>query len=170
MSKKILAILVLGCAIFSFCAGQGYAGPVVTAKTEAAIARARDTLKAQEWVIYLTPEGGKAVGETDVITFTEEGEVSSKNLLAKGYGDSNFRLTVEANGMGVWETMKVDKDKNLAFLRGELIGSEMRGSIFMKSTRGTTETYYYSTSTAPTAPVISEVSETKTTTTKRGRR
>jgi len=172
MSKKILEFLVMGVVVFSFCASQCHAGPVVTTKAAVAIDQARAALQAKEWVVYLTPEGGKATGETDVITFTAEDKVSSKNLLAQGYGDSNFRLTIASDGAVVWETMKVDKDNNLAFLRGELRGNEMVGSIYMKYVKGTTSTNYYSTSLAPAAPAVSEApaATTTTTTTRRSRK
>ena len=144
----------------SFLLAQNQAG---VGKNENAIAQQRKTaeekarriLKAKEWLVYVTSGSGKGKAEADVITFTEEGKVSSKNLFAQGYGDSNFRLTAQDDGSAVWETMKVDKDKNLAFLRGELRGNEMTGSIFMKSAAGVGSTYYYGT-TQVQAPASSD--------------
>lgn len=148
MEKRIFGILFLTAA-FALSGSLAYAAPSAAEQTKAAEEKARKQLKAHEWVVYVTQEGGKGAVETDVITFTEEGKVSSKNLLAKGYGDSNYRLTVGPDGVAVWETMKVDQGKNLAFLRGELRGGEMRGSIVLRSVRGITESYYYTTSAAP---------------------
>lgn len=114
-------------------------------KARAAEAKAREALKSQEWTVYLTTEDGRGTEEAEVIVFTPEDKVSLKNLLAKGYTDSNFRLTVPDEGTIVWETMKVDQDKNLAFLRGELRGNVMKGSIFYKPRKGETETVYFTT-------------------------
>lgn len=136
-------------------AGAGKSEDAIAQQRKAAEEKARRMLKSKEWGVYVTLESGKGKTEADVITFTAEGKVSSKNLLAQGYGDSNFRLTVQDDGIAVWETMKVDKDKNFAFVRGELRGSEMTGSIFMKSAAGVGSTYYYGTMQAQ-VPVSSE--------------
>lgn len=141
-------------------AGAGKSEDVIAQQRKAAEEKARRILKSKGWSVYVTPESGKGKTEADIITFTEEGKVSSKNLFAQGYGDSNFRLTVQDDGIAVWETMKVDKDKNFAFLRGELRGNEMTGSIFMKSASGVGSTYYYGTTQAQ-VPVSSEETPVK---------
>lgn len=122
---------------------------ILAQQKKQAEAKARETLKAQEWVVYLTHEDGKPSSESDVITFTDAGKISSKNLLAKGYTDSNYRLTVEDSGVIIWETMKVNEDKDLAFLRGELRAGVMVGSIFFKPQKGRTETFYFTTVKPP---------------------
>lgn len=119
----------------------------------------RKALKAKEWTIYVSPEDGLGKTETEVIVFTEEGKVIAKGLLEKGYGESNFRLTAQ-NGSAVWETMKVDKDKNFAFLRGELRDEQMNGSIFYKFANGKNVTYLYTTN-PPAAPADEEQGEKK---------
>lgn len=105
----------------------------------------RQILKSREWIIYLVPQDSKGKPETDVLTFTEEGKIMSKNLIAKGYHASNFALTLSDGGVAVWETMQSDENQNLAFLRGELRGDEMTGSIVMKSVKGIGIAYSYST-------------------------
>lgn len=121
--------------------------------------KARQDLEAQEWVVYLTPESGRGRPEQDTVIFTKEGKVSSKNLLAKGYTDSNFRLTVD-NAVVVWETMKVNQDKDLVFLRGELKDGAMAGSYFYKPEKGRTETFYFTT-VKPAEPVREEAPKKK---------
>ena len=110
---------------------------------------ARKALKAKEWAISISPESGSGKAEADVITFSEEGKISSKNLIAKGYHASNLALTIQDGGVAVWETMQSDENQNLAFLRGELRGGEMTGTIFMKSVKGIGTTYHYSTTFVP---------------------
>ena len=104
---------------------------------------ARGALQSREWPVYLSLESGKGKTETDILIFTAEGQVSAKNLFAKGYSQSNFRLTPQDDGSAVWETMQVDKDKNLVFLRGVLKENEMTGSFFMKPVKGEPVTYLY---------------------------
>ena len=117
-------------------------------------------LSAREWTVYRTPESGKGKTETDVLTFTAEGQVSSQWLLGKGYAASNFRLTVQDDGTSVWETMQVDENKNLAFPRGILKGEEMIGNIFMKPVKGEPVNYLYTT-VVPPAPVAEEAPKKK---------
>lgn len=121
---------------------------------------ARGALHSKEWTVYLTLESGKGKTETDTLIFTAEGQVSAKNLSAKGYSQSNFRLTPQDDGSAVWETMQVDKDKNLAFLRGALKGGEMTGSFFMKPVKGDPSTYLYTT-VVPPAPAPEEAPKKK---------
>lgn len=118
---------------------------VIAEQRKAKEENARQILKSREWIIYLAPQDSKGKPETDVLTFTEEGKIISKNLIAKGYNASNFALTLSDGGAAVWETMQSDENQNLAFLRGELRGDEMTGSIVMKSVKGIGTTYSYST-------------------------
>ena len=117
-------------------------------------------LSAREWTVYRTPESGKGKTETDVITFTAEGQVSSQWLLGKGYAASNFRLTVQDDGTSVWETMQVDENKNLAFPRGILKDEKMIRNIFMKPVKGEPVNYLYTT-VVPPAPVAEEAPKKK---------
>ena len=121
---------------------------------------ARQTLQLKEWPVYLTLESGKGKTETDTLTFTAEGQVSAKNLSVKGYSASNVRVTAQDDGSAVWETMQVDKDKNLVFLRGVLKGNEMSGSFFMKPVKGEPVTYLYTT-IVPPAPAPEELPKKK---------
>lgn len=107
--------------------------------------KVKEQLSAKEWTVYRTLESGKGKTESDVLTFTSEGQISSQWLSGKGYAASNFRLTIQDDGSAVWETMQVDVDKNLAFPRGILRGEGMIGSIFMKPVKGEEINYLYTT-------------------------
>ncbi|MBI5124305.1 MAG: hypothetical protein HZA72_02685 [Candidatus Omnitrophica bacterium] len=127
-------------------------------------------LKAQEWIIYLVDrDGGKGV-ETDFLTFTDE-TVNSKNLEAKGYPASNFCLFVNIDGSSSWETMKTNPaTKDKVFLRGELRGNVMTGTVFMKPAKGQTSTFIFSTINPVTAQAALETATATTTTTKKGKK
>lgn len=129
-------------------------------KRKAAEQSARLALSSKEWTVYVSPESGKGRTETDVLAFTVEGQVSAKNISAKGYNASNFRLTIQDDGLAVWETMQVDKDKNVVFLRGNLKGDEMAGSFFFKPVKGDPSTYLYTT-VVPPAPAPEEAPKKK---------
>ncbi len=129
-------------------------------KRKAAEQSARLALSLKEWTVYVRPESGKGRTETDVLTFTAEGQVSAKNISAKGYNASNFRLTIQDDGLAIWETMQVDKDKNVVFLRGNLKGDELTGSFFFKPVKGDPSTYLYTT-VVPAAPAPEETPKKK---------
>lgn len=117
---------------------------------------ARQELNSHEWTVYMTPSPENAVKrpaiEEDVLSFSGEGRVVSKNLLAKGYPESNYTLTVQDDGTAVWETMQVNEKEGLAFFRGELKNSAMKGVLSLQPQKGAKQTFYFST-TKPEVPV-----------------
>lgn len=124
---------------------------------------AKAALTGQEWTVYLSLANGRRPKDsTDVLTF-KEGKVSSKNLVAEGYPESNYTLSVTGDGVAVWETMQVNEKVGLAFLRGELHGTMMRGAISMQPQKGEKSTLYFSSEApaaqAPIAPVVQEQSQ-----------
>lgn len=106
---------------------------------------ARQGLSSKEWTVYLSPVSGKGKVEADTFVFTEAGQVLAKNLSVKGYGQSNFQLKAQDDGSAAWETMQVDKDGNLAFLRGVLRNNELTGSLSMQPAKGSPVNYSYTT-------------------------
>ena len=99
-------------------------------------AQAKNKLESRQWEVSVTSTGKKAVTETDVFTFAE-GKVTSKNLSAQGYKKSNLNVGIQDDGTIVWETMQVNANNNdLAFFRGELSGTTMRGVISMQPVKG----------------------------------
>lgn len=111
---------------------------------------ARQGLSSKEWTVYLSPVSGQGKVEVDTFVFTGAGQVLAKNLSLKGYGQSNFQLRAQDDGSAVWETMQVDKDGNLAFLRGVLRDNELTGSLSMQPAKGSPVNYSYTT----TAPAV----------------
>ena len=99
-------------------------------------AQAKNKLESRQWEVSVTSAGKKAATETDVFTFTD-GKVTSKNLSAQGYKKSNLNVGIQDDGTIVWETMQVNANNNdLAFFRGELSGTTMRGVISMQPVKG----------------------------------
>jgi len=162
MVKKALKISV---SLFVLLAAMSFYSHSLWAIDTAAQAKAieekaLERLQAQEWIVYVTPSSGRGVAETDVITFTADGKISSRNLLAQGYADTNFRVSVVGDGAIIWETMKVKEEKDLAFLRGELRGEMMTGGITLKLRTGKSEDYIFST-TQPSAAPVEELAPTR---------
>lgn len=167
MEKKILVVLWTVCfssALFLVSVNSSYAAKkeasisseeIIAQQAREAQLKAREILKAKEWIIYMTPASGQSgVTETDALTFNADDAVSSKNLSAQGYGSSNYRVTVEGGGLAAWETMQVNAGNDLVFLRGELRGEAMNGTIFMKPQKGQNKTYNFSTVKPVEEPAI----------------
>ena len=121
-----------------------------------ALENAKAALDSQEWTVHLSLANGRRPKDsTDVLTF-KEGKVTSKNLLAQGYPESNYTLSVTGDGVAVWETMQVNEKVGLAFLRGELHGMMMKGAISMQPQKGEKSTLYFSSEIPSQAPVVQE--------------
>jgi hypothetical protein len=159
--------------VLSFLITAFYVGPIAIAKEETiaeaapqvvdpAIARreaevkAKETLAAKEWSIYLVSMAEKKTKvETDVLTFPE-GKIISKNLSGKGYPASNFTVTVQEDGIIIWETMQTAEKGDIAFWRGELQGEVMRGVLSLHPVNGETKDYSFSTVPIEIKPVEPE--------------
>jgi len=108
--------------------------------------RVTDLLNSKEWVVYLVPSGVSAGKRLPVITDTltfKDGRVSSQHLTSKGYGSSNYTLTVY-DGMSAWETMQRTEKDDLAFWRGEIRGDSLTGLMNLQSSKGVVEEYSFS--------------------------
>lgn len=153
MKKIVLGVMVLSFLVMdvvsSTAAEKNRTAPatktttIVTDRREAE-ARAKETLAAKKWTIYLTIIGAKkAKSETDVLTFAE-GKLTSKNLSSKGYPTSNITVTVQDNGTIIWETMQTKENGDMAFWRGELEGEIMRGVLSLQSVKGGAQDFSFS--------------------------
>ncbi len=147
MKKRLLSALSIT-ALLAFC---GYAAFAQEGDWKAAATQqAHQSLSSSQWTIYVWPAGtkGAITPETDVLTFAN-GKVTSRNLSAQGYPESNYGLFVGDDGSITWETMQAretPKEVDLAFLRGELFkDASMKGSIILQPKRGAKKTYIYST-------------------------
>ncbi|MFA5157428.1 MAG: hypothetical protein WC532_08635 [Candidatus Omnitrophota bacterium] len=151
MKKAGIAILALGLAI-SFCGlsmaaekAKGMAGMSDAAKAQL-VDQTKQALNSREWEVYmLIPAGKKTVTEPDVFTFAN-GKVSSRNLTAQGYKESNVNVGLQDDGTPVWETMQVDANNNIAFIRAEVSGSNMKGVISKQPVKGAKTTMHFTTS------------------------
>jgi hypothetical protein len=174
MKKAVIIIAVLG--FLFICSGSVMAADRrAKAKEDATrtvqeLARKQiaqkstDLLNSKEWVIYLVPSGVSAGKKlpviTDVLTFNG-GRVASKNLISKGFGDSNYTLTIMADGTAVWETMQRTAQEDLVFWRGELRGDSLTGVMNMHTARGVIEEYSFSMNAPAPAPKAEAPAKTR---------
>ncbi len=87
-------------------------------------------LNNTEWTIEMNPLSGKGKKETDIITFRNN-QVSVSGFSKKGFPTTNFTLSVQEDGIVVWETMQTAEKGGVAFWRGEmdLTMQSMRGVV-----------------------------------------
>ncbi len=130
--------------------------PALAARREAE-KKAKEVLGSKEWLIKVNQMGGKKPkSETDILTFTAEGKVSSKNYSIKGYPASNFTVTLQSGRSTIiWETMQTNPESGVLFWRGELDNGFMSGSITLQTQKEAIEEYSF-----VSAPVEAKV-ETK---------
>jgi hypothetical protein len=79
----------------------------------------RNELNNTEWQIELTPLSTKTKKEVDIITF-QNNQISFANFTKKGFPTTNYTLTVQDDGVVVWETMQTSEKSGIAFWRGEM--------------------------------------------------
>ncbi|MGD9014626.1 MAG: hypothetical protein PVI33_01190 [Candidatus Omnitrophota bacterium] len=118
-----------------------------------------EELNNTEWQIELSLfEGGKK--STDVITF-KDNQVVSANLSRAGFSPTNYTLTVQKNGIVVWETMQTSTRGEIAFWRGEFDSSlnKLRGILSHKLSNKTSRDYYFWSTQKKMLPVVSSEEE-----------
>jgi len=158
--KRIILSLVLVLCFGGLSLGLSQTDEAKRALLKGLELKARQTLKSQEWTVYLVPltlgKKEKPTVETDIFTFTDV-KVKSNNLSSKGYGESNYSLRVQEDGTAIWETMQVNENEDLVFLRGDLKANAMTGVISMQPKKGNRKDYSFST-TMPTItlPAVTE--------------
>lgn len=118
--------------------------PALSARREAE-KKAKEVLASKEWPIKVNQMGGKKPkSDTDILTFTPEGKVSSKNYSAKGYPASNFTVTLQSGRSTIiWETMQTNPEAGVLFWRGELDNEFMSGSITLQTQKEAIEEYSF---------------------------
>lgn len=95
---------------------------------KALVERKRNELNNTEWMLELTPLSGKGKKESELVVFTNN-QISFSTLGKKGFPSTNYTLSVQPDGIVVWETMQTSDKGSVAFWRGEMDG-------MMQSVRG----------------------------------
>lgn len=118
--------------------------PALSARREVE-KKAKEVLASKEWPIKVNQAGGKKPkSDTDILTFTLEGRVSSKNYSAKGYPASNFTVTLQSGRSTIiWETMQTNPEAGVLFWRGELDNGFMSGSLTLQTQKEAIEEYSF---------------------------
>lgn len=93
------------------------------------VEKKRKEIDNTEWQIEMTPLSGKGKKEGDTLLF-KAGQVSLSGYAKKGFAPTNFTLSVQDDGMVVWETMQTSEKSGIAFWRGEMADSQVMRGIF----------------------------------------
>ncbi len=102
--------------------------------------RLADTL----WDIRMVPVGGAvdAASHDDYLTFTQH-QMSSASLAAQGFSNAEYTLTVQPDGIMVWDTTQQDAAGNLIHWRGETEGTLMKGEMTRQISGQAPETFTF---------------------------
>ena len=99
----------------------------------------RAQLAGTSWDVELTMIAGeKTKKQKDTLTFDDR-QIKSDRLTKAGYPATNYTLTIGDDGVPVWETMQTKEGEGVAFWRGELHGTVMRGVLSKHPTEGAPE-------------------------------
>lgn len=114
------------------------------AKPKTSEVEVRAQLDGTRWSLQVTPLSGgeKVKSQKDTVTFDTK-QISSERLSKAGFPTSNYTLTVGDDGVAVWETMQTKEGEGVAFWRGELHGSTMRGVLSKHPAEGNPEDFSF---------------------------
>lgn len=82
-----------------------------------------------DWEIELGEMGNGSKKKIRDIVHFKDGKVEAETLVAEGFMPTNYTLTLKKDNIVVWETMQSSEKAGLAFWRGEIEGSRMRGVL-----------------------------------------
>ncbi len=101
-------------------------------------------LNGTQWSLKLTPSNAAKEQKpvNDTVSFNGR-KITSEFLSKSGYPSSNFSLSMGGDGKGVWETMQTKEGEGVAFWRGEIDGSTMRGVLSKHPVEGNPEDYSF---------------------------
>ncbi len=110
----------------------------------ALVQRKRKQMENIEWTISVNLLSGKGKKQTDTLTFSNN-QVVSANLTQEGFPATNYSLTVQDNGVLIWETMQTSANGSITFWRGEVDASiqEMRGVLSRHVDDATSQDYSF---------------------------
>ncbi|OGX39747.1 MAG: hypothetical protein A3D87_01770 [Omnitrophica WOR_2 bacterium RIFCSPHIGHO2_02_FULL_50_17] len=100
-------------------------------------------LDGTTWDIELTywTARGKKKTEKDTLVFSGR-QVTSRDYERKGYGPTNYSVSVRGDGVTTFETMQIRKDET-SFWKGEVSEDEMvQGSLHVQDSKGNMKEYY----------------------------
>ncbi len=127
-------------------------------KAKRAIAQKKlNELNNTEWLIDLSSMTTKGKKETDTITF-KDNQVSIASFAKKGFPTTNFTLTVQEDGLVIWETMQTSEKSGIAFWRGELDSKlqTMRGVVSHQIDKKSKQDYSFVSTVKKNISVLSK--------------
>jgi hypothetical protein len=97
-------------------------------KKKEALTQARSALNNSNWSVSFTGDLPKGMAPTDDLTF-KDNQFSSALFSGQGFCPTNFSLTMQDDGVVVFETMQTSEKDGTLFWRGELDadGKSMKG-------------------------------------------
>lgn len=104
----------------------------------------REQLDNSLWDIDINTMSGKEKPKKDALIF-EGNKVSSDKFAKEGFAPTNYTLTVQGDGVTVWETMQTAANGQIIFWRGEIEPkmTSMRGVISKHVSNEKTEDYSF---------------------------
>ncbi len=127
-------------------------------KAKRAVAQKKlNELNNTEWSIELLPMTGKGKKEIDTVTF-KNNQVGIAGFAKKGFSFTNFTLTVQEDGVVIWETMQTSEKSGIAFWRGEFDSKlqTMRGVVSHQVDQKNKQDYSFTSTAKKNIPAPSK--------------
>lgn len=104
----------------------------------------RSELNNTEWQIEILGVSGKEKKEKGTLTF-KNNRISVSNFGKFEFPATNYSITVQKDGLTIWETMQVSETAGTAFWRGEIDSDmkNMKGSLSHHIDENTTNDYSF---------------------------
>ena len=104
----------------------------------------RKQINNTQWKITLSLMGAKAKPKQDVLIF-EDNRFYAEKTSKEGFNATNYTISVQDDGITVWETMQTAEEGRINFWRGEIAEDmkSMRGIVSKQFPDGTRENHSF---------------------------
>ncbi len=104
----------------------------------------RKQINNTQWNISLSLMGAKSKPKQDVLIF-EENRFYAEKTSREGFNATNYTISIQDDGVTVWETMQTAEEGRINFWRGEIPEDmkTMRGIVSKQLPDGTRENYSF---------------------------
>ena len=104
----------------------------------------RTKLNNSQWSVDIMLMSGGGKPTLDLLVF-KDNQFYAEKYAAQGFKASNYTLTMQDDGMTVWETMQSAEKGGTVFWRGEIndAQTEMRGVISIQKVDGSSEDFSF---------------------------
>ena len=152
MKRIVIIILILGFLVSFISLSEAAdrkrrvrepGSKIISSAKEDAPTKAKQALRAKEWIVYLAPASDKkAKPQLDILSFSDN-KFSSKNFTTKGYKEVDYSLIVKEDGSASWQALQQEDSLGTVFWYGEYKDNNLQGIMSLLEKNGTLDDFYF---------------------------